>query len=75
MDEYFTFIRTCNNWQQFANAEKRVVDQGLTLVEAQETAREWNENRSAEEIENGTMMEFAMEGWGSNLVYPDKANA
>lgn len=58
---YRTFIREAKNWEEFAYAEKVEVETGLTLSVAQNDCREFNNNRDAEEVANGTKMEFEAE--------------
>ena len=58
---YRTFIREATNWEEFAHAEKSEIDTGLTLVEAQDNCREFNNNRNADEVISGTKMEFEAE--------------
>jgi len=60
-ETYYTFKRSARNFEEFAKAEKIPVDSGLTLTEAREQCREFNNNRSAAEIEAGTKMEFDLE--------------
>jgi hypothetical protein len=58
---YTTFKRSATNFEQFAKARKFKMDSGLTLEEAQTECREFNNNRTQLEIENGTKMEFEKE--------------
>ena len=58
---YRTFKRSCRNWSEFAAAEKVEVETGLTFVEAREQCAEFNENRTAAEVEAGTKLEFEEE--------------
>ena len=58
MDKYTTFIRTCNNWREFANAPKIIQDTGLTQSEAREACREFNANLTDDQQADGTKMEF-----------------
>ena len=58
---YRTFIREATNWEEFAHAEKAEINTGLTLAEAQSDCREFNGNRSDEEVASGTKMEFESE--------------
>lgn len=58
---YRTFIRSARNWEEFASAEKKEVDTGLTLSEAREACEEFNNNLSGAEKEAGTKMEFEEE--------------
>lgn len=58
---YKTFIRSCNNWQEFSTAEKADQSIGLTFEEARQECAEFNKNRTQAEIEAGTKMEFEQE--------------
>lgn len=55
---YRTFIRSCTNWTEFANSPKVTQETGLTLQEARERCKEFNDNLTDEEKEKGTKMEF-----------------
>ncbi len=55
---YTTFLRSSRNWKEFANNPKEAVDTGLSFSEARESCTTYNKDRSATEIENGTMLEF-----------------
>ena len=61
MTTYRTFIREATNWEEFAKAEKAEIDTGLTLSEARDNCREFNDNRDADEVASGTKMEFESE--------------
>lgn len=61
MNTYRTFLRSANNWSEFASAEKIQQETGLTFQEAMETCKDFNNNRSEIEIEAGTTMEFEEE--------------
>jgi hypothetical protein len=61
METYRTFLRTCRNWQEFANAPKIEQASGLTLQEAREVCKEYNDNRTEIEQDNGTKLEFEAE--------------
>jgi len=61
METYRTFLRTCCNWQEFANAPKIEQASGLTLQEAREACKGYNDNRTEEERDNGTKLEFEAE--------------
>lgn len=56
--DYTIFIRSCTNWREFANAKKEIQEIGLTRSEAYEACENFNKNRTEEQIENGTKMEF-----------------
>lgn len=62
MKTYYTFKRSCKNWQEFASAEKITVTTGLSYDEAREECKEYNDNLSEADIENGTKMEFTEGG-------------
>jgi hypothetical protein len=62
MPTYKTFIRTANNFDQFAKARKRTVDTGLTLDEAVRQCCNFNDKaRTVTQISRGTKMEFSRE--------------
>lgn len=61
MTTYMTFTRSATNFEEFSKAEKIVEDAGLTLEEARLACKEFNDNRTEEEIEKGTRMEFEEE--------------
>ena len=58
---YRTFKRSCNNWAEFASAEKIEIETGLTYAEARERCKEFNDNRTEAEKEAGTKLEFEEE--------------
>ena len=58
---YYTFLRSCRNWREFAEAEKITQDTGLSYDEAREACQDFNANRSERQIEAGTKMEFTAE--------------
>jgi len=58
---YRTFLRTCKNWNEFANNPKVEQETGLTYQEAREACKNYNDNRTEEEQENGTKLEFEAE--------------
>lgn len=58
---YRTFLRTAKNWTEFANNPKFEQETGLTLEEAREACKEYNDSRSETERENGTKLEFEAE--------------
>jgi hypothetical protein len=58
---YRTFLRTCKSFEEFAKAEKVEQDTGLTITEARAQCDEYNNNRTDEEKEAGTKMEFERE--------------
>ncbi len=61
MDTYRTFKRSARNFEEFAKARKSPVDQDLTLEEARRACKRFNDNRTAQQIERGTKMEFEKE--------------
>ncbi len=61
MTTYRTFKRSCRNWSEFASATKHYQEDGLTLEEAREQCCNFNDNRTPQEIENGTKLEFERE--------------
>jgi hypothetical protein len=58
---YYTFLRAANNWKDFANNPKIVQETGLTLAEARERCKEYNENLSEDEKDKGIKLEFESE--------------
>ncbi len=58
---YRTFLRSARNWKEFAEAEKIEQETGLTVDEARAACQEYNENRSEDEVEAGTKLEFEEE--------------
>ena len=61
MPTYKTFLRSARNWREFANSEKITQDEGLTYEEARSECEEYNKNRTENEIEAGTKLEFTEE--------------
>lgn len=59
--KYRTFIRSCTNWVEFAQAEKRTVDTHLSLDEARRACEAYNDSRTEAQIKKGTKMEFEKE--------------
>lgn len=59
--KYRTFLRSCKNWSEFANAAKVPFDSDLTLEQAREQCEAFNKSRNEEHIEAGTKMEFESE--------------
>ena len=55
---YKTFIRSCRNWQSFAQSRKLTQSTGLTYDEARRQCQEYNAHRNARQRRKGTMMEF-----------------
>ncbi len=58
---YYTFKRSCRNWEEFSSAEKEVVETGLTYKEARDRCQEYNAHLSDKEKELGTKLEFTEE--------------
>lgn len=58
MKTYCTFLRSARNFEEFSSAEKIEVETGLTYSQARENCKEYNSNRTEQEIELGTKMEF-----------------
>ena len=61
MNTYKTFLRSCNNWKEFAKSRKITQDTGLSYSEAVARCDYYNDNRSARQIAKGTKMEFTAE--------------
>lgn len=61
MDTYRTFIRSCNNFEQFARARKITQERGLSLEQARERCRQYNDNLNSRQRAKGTRMEFTRE--------------
>jgi len=58
---YRTFLRTAKNWTEFANNPKVEQETGLTFQEAREACKDYNDNRSETERDDGTKLEFEKE--------------
>lgn len=58
---YKVFRRSATNWKEFSQARKFTVERGLTLEEARQMCREYNENRTPAQIRRGTKLEFTEE--------------
>lgn len=58
---YYTFIRSCRNWREFASAEKVTQDTGLSYSEAREACEQFNANLTESQVEAGTKLEFTKE--------------
>ena len=56
---YYTFKRSCRNWQEFSAARKITDETGLTCNEARRRCEEFNRTRTAAQIRRGTKLEFA----------------
>lgn len=61
MRRYKTFLRSATSFKEFARARKTTVYTGLSYDEARELCREYNENRNARQVREGTKMEFTEE--------------
>jgi len=55
---YYTFKRSATNFEEFATARKIHDQGGLTRDEARERCKEFNDNRTAAQIQAGTKLEF-----------------
>ena len=55
---YRVFKRSATNWQQFGAARKSTEATGLTLEQARDMCKAFNENRSKSQIRRGTYLEF-----------------
>ncbi len=58
---YKTFLRSARNFEEFASAEKIEQETGLTLQQAQDSCLIYNGNRTQDEKDAGTKMEFESE--------------
>jgi hypothetical protein len=61
MKTYYTFLRSCTNWREFAAAPKITQETNLSYDEARTACQDFNSNLSDKEIEDGTKMEFTEE--------------
>ena len=61
MPTYRTFKRSATNWKEFSSARKITDQTDLTLEQARERCRHWNENRTPAQIAKGTKLEFTEE--------------
>jgi hypothetical protein len=55
---YKVFKRSCSDWKSYRPSRKITVTTGLTLQEAQQMCKEYNNNRTQRQINRGTKMEF-----------------
>ena len=55
---YTVFRRSARNFEQFARARKVMLRRKLTLEEARQMCREYNDNRTTAQIAAGTKLEF-----------------
>jgi len=55
---YKTFKRSATNWRTFGSSRKITVDTGLSMAEARERCKQFNDNRTSRQIKKGTMLEF-----------------
>ena len=60
-NKYTTFIRSARDFAEFASAEKTTIETDLTLEEAREQCANFNNQRTEEDAELGTKMEFQIE--------------
>jgi hypothetical protein len=58
---YKVFKRSARNFEEFARAQKQTVERGLTYEQAQRMCRQFNESRTAAQINRGTKYEFESE--------------
>lgn len=58
MKRYRVFSRSARNFEEFATATKSTVALGVTYEEARRLCAEYNNNRTPEQIERGTKLEF-----------------
>lgn len=58
MATYRTFKRSARSFEEFAKARKIPDEDGLTYSEARDRCEAFNMDRSPEEIERGTKLEF-----------------
>lgn len=57
-NDFTLFIRSATNFEEFSRADKHVVAGGLSQPEAHAACKNFNDNRTEEEIELGTKMEY-----------------
>jgi hypothetical protein len=55
---YRTFTRRAKNWDQFSSSRKHAIDRNLTLEEARQACKNFNDHRTPAQERNGTKMEF-----------------
>ena len=58
MTTYRVFKRAARSFEEFANAEKRHVEGGLSYAEALAQCAGFNAQRSEDEVERGVKFEF-----------------
>lgn len=58
---YRTFLRSARNFEEFSSAEKIEQETDLTIEDAREACKNFNDHRSEDEIDAGTKMEFEEE--------------
>jgi hypothetical protein len=58
---YKVFKRSAKNWEEFGSSQKTTIRRGLTLAEARQMCKEFNENRTTTQINAGTKLEFTAE--------------
>lgn len=61
MTTYRTFKRSATDWKSFASARKITEETGLTYEQARERCEQFNNNRNARQVRNGTKLEFERE--------------
>jgi hypothetical protein len=58
MATYYTFLRSAKNFGDFARNPRITIDTDLTREQAYNDCQEYNKNRTQDEIDNGTKLEF-----------------
>ena len=58
MQTYTVFKRSARNFEEFANAKKLVLETGLSLKDARQACKDFNDNRTGPEVDAGTKLEF-----------------
>ena len=58
MATYYTFLRSAKNFEDFARNPRITIDTDLTREQAYNDCQEYNKNRTQDEIDNGTKLEF-----------------
>jgi len=62
MTTYRTFKRAARSFEEFGRTRKTTVDRGLTLEEAREACRRFNDDRTPAQVSAGLKLEFEREG-------------
>lgn len=55
---YQTFKRSATNWEQFGRGRKITVDTHLSIEQAREQCKAFNDSRTRSQIRRGTFLEF-----------------